>query len=122
MATNGKSMHQMSHQVSEVLVKSQMEDDESSSVAAGGIHGDDGSIDNQSSNSPSSDTRTSTSGNTGGNTNENIFNKERGALSGARCCFIMTLIVAAAALATVVSLVTTNEQTQAFAEAVSIFH
>jgi hypothetical protein len=50
---------------------------------------------------------------------EGLFKKEGGALSGARCCFLQTILVAACALATVVSLVTSNSEKDDFMTAVS---
>jgi hypothetical protein len=50
-----------------------------------------------------------------------MFAKDGGALSGARCCFILTLLVAAGALATVVGLTTANNETEDFQVAVRKF-
>jgi hypothetical protein len=60
-------------------------------------------------------------GSTGQNTGENIFTKDGGALSGARCCFILVLLATACTLAVVVNVIFTNEKTRDFEAQVSSF-
>jgi hypothetical protein len=54
-------------------------------------------------------------GSSGHNTGENIFSRDGGgALSGARCCFVLVLLAMACALAVVINVIFTNEQTGSF--------
>jgi hypothetical protein len=97
-------LHSSTSSIQDDHLSSSVEGDSSSHVT-----GTDSHSDGRSSH------MTGSTGQHGGKGENNIFSKENGgALSGARCCFILTLLVAACALATVVSLVTNNNETEDF--------
>lgn len=108
------------HRVAEIHVNT--EEGEDTSSVAGGSHivdDDDDGSGSHSTSSPGS-TGTGKSGGSGsaGSGHEN-FHKDGGAMSGARICFLLTLLAAASALAIVVWRVTATDQTDDFSTAVS---
>ncbi|KAL3914585.1 MAG: hypothetical protein SGILL_006046, partial [Bacillariaceae sp.] len=80
-----------------------------------GFHSNsDGSSHNTGTNSDSNSGTSHSGSRTTQGGDHHMFNRDGGALSGARCCFVLTLIVAACALATVVSLISTNNESEDF--------
>jgi hypothetical protein len=80
----------------------------------------EGSLQNNRTDDDSDNCRSSqVTGSTGKNSGEHIFFRDGGALSGARCCFILVLLATACALAVVVNVVFANEQTEDFEAHVS---
>lgn len=124
MAANSDGRNQ-NHRVSEILVNKE-EGDDTSSVAGGShiLNDDDGSGIHSTSSPGSTGTGKSGGSESGGGSgsshgNEDNFHKDGGAMSGARICFLLTLLAAASALAIAVWRVTATDQTDNFSAAVS---